>query len=183
MIKISKRTNENGLAILEFTIVSTVLLILLFGIFELARFVFSLQMLNEITRKAARLATVCYIADQTDIPSMDVITRISPSDYDESVNLVIEYLDASGEPIPSTDIAKFKDASSTSAVLDPIFTEIRYVRARIDNLNYSFSFLSGIFGDSVSAPAFSTTLPAESLGIYRPAGSGSITNGGKADCF
>ncbi|WP_459682952.1 TadE/TadG family type IV pilus assembly protein [Vibrio comitans] len=176
-----RRRRRNGLAVIEFTIVSTVLLILLFGIFELARFIFSMQMLNEVTRKAARIATVCYVKDRTDIPDLTTITRVAPVDF-SSVNLIIEYLDASGTKISDTDLAKFDSGTATTDELDNIFIRIRYVRARIDGLNYSFSILSSIFGDSIGTPAFETTLPAESLGIYRPAGSGSITSGGKTDC-
>ncbi|MEZ8991090.1 TadE/TadG family type IV pilus assembly protein [Vibrio breoganii] len=155
---------ENGLSIVEFTVVSSVILVLLFGVIELSRFVFSLQLMNEVTRKAARLAAVCYVDNSTDIAGMDAISSIASNDLSSS--LVIEYLDGDGNVL---DMSIF-DSSTDSATLDVVFKQIRFVRARIDNFQFDFSLLARIFGTSVLAPTYQTTIPAESLGIYRPIG-------------
>ncbi|WP_261836276.1 TadE/TadG family type IV pilus assembly protein [Vibrio ishigakensis] len=150
-----KKRKEGGLAIIEFTIVSTVLLLLLFGIIEIGRFLFSLQMLNEITRKAARLATVCFIVDDSTLNTTDFgSTYNSPIDL-TTLTLDIDYLDEAG-------------GSVSSPTTESGFGTIRYVRARISGFSYSFSVLAGLFGTLTNIDAFETTLPSESLGVYRP---------------
>lgn len=152
----SKKTNkQRGLAVIEFTIVSSVLLLLLFGIIEIGRFLFSLQMLNDITRKAARLATVCFIVDDSTLNTKDFgSTFNSPIDL-STLTLDIDYLNESGSAVsnPTTESG---------------FGSVRYVRARISGFSYSFSTLAGLFGTLTNIDAFETTLPSESLGVYRP---------------
>lgn len=48
-----------GITIVEFTVVASSLLLLVFAILELGYFTFNLQALNDLTRRAARIATVC----------------------------------------------------------------------------------------------------------------------------
>ncbi|PMM11524.1 hypothetical protein BCT61_06595 [Vibrio breoganii] len=174
----SHRRN-NGLAVIEFTIVATVLLLVLFGIMELARFVFSLQMLNEVTRKAARLASVCYVteADTSKIPSSIVITSIAPADYQPAM-LKIDYLDIDGQTVDSSIF----NSGATVSQIDEEFVKIRFVRAKIENFSFGFSLLSGLLG-SVGTPSFETTVPAESLGIYRPIGESETAPTGSPDCL
>jgi Flp pilus assembly protein TadG len=152
--RLSVRINKNnGLAVVEFTMISTALLIIFFGIFEVGRYVYSIQMLNEATRRAARLASVCYMDNNTDIAGMTTITNIIPSGFSSSA-LTIEYLDASGTPV----------ANPTSSV-----ESIRFVRAKMDTSKTSYTFvnvLTALSGSSV-VPKFETTLPAESLGVLR----------------
>ncbi|CAM3179211.1 TadE/TadG family type IV pilus assembly protein [Vibrio rarus] len=152
-----------GLSIIEFTIVSTVLLLLLFGILELSRFVFSLQMLNEVTRKAARLAAVCEVEQGSVIPSLSSITSVAPDGYKENM-LKIDYLDQQGNVI----------YSGTGAITNDEFLDIKFIRAKIEGFNFGFSLLPSLLTDSVSIPSFETILPAESLGIYRPESDGSV---------
>ncbi|MFA0676813.1 TadE/TadG family type IV pilus assembly protein, partial [Vibrio sp. 10N.222.51.A6] len=63
---------HSGLAIIEFTIVSWLVFLLIFLILALGAYVFSLQIVNEATRKAARLATVCYVLDRDNIAGVVV---------------------------------------------------------------------------------------------------------------
>lgn len=154
-MKLIKKKKEGGLAIIEFTIVSSVLLLLLFGIIEIGRFLFSLQMLNEITRKAARLATVCFVVDDSKLNTNDFgSTYNSPIDL-TTLTLDIDYLDEAGASVANPTTASG-------------FGTIRYVRARISGFSYSFSVLAGLFGTLTNVDAFETTLPSESLGVYRP---------------
>ncbi|GEM79603.1 TadE/TadG family type IV pilus assembly protein [Vibrio superstes] len=152
---IRRKSRNDGVAILEFTIVSTVLLLLLFAIIEIGRFMFSLQVLNELTRRAARLATVCYVIDNTTLNAGSFgSTYDVPIDLD-TLTLSIEYLNDNGTVIsnPSSDAN---------------FGSIRYVKAEITGFTYTFSTLSSLFGTLSNLDAFQTTLPAESLGKYRP---------------
>lgn len=151
---------QKGLATVEFTIIATAMLIIFFGIFEIGRYVYSIQMLNEATRRAARLASVCYVDNNTNIPAMNTITSLLPSGFSKS-SLDVEYLD-----------------NSNSKIADPVtnFTDISFVRARIDTSNTSYTFfnvLTHFTGKSSVIPEFETTLPAESLGVIPTAASSS----------
>lgn len=158
-----------GLAVIEFTVISTVLMLILLSIFSIGYYMFSVQMINEATRKAARLATVCYVtsAAQQNIKSA-VLGGSLPSNFTDQ-NLVIEYLDANGAVV-------------TGDVTDNnIFITIKYVRARVSNYQFQFVSILNFLGNKglVVVPEFETTLPVESLGIVRPTkndADGSITD-------
>lgn len=143
---------SKGIAILEFTLVSTALLIVLFGIFEIGRYIYSVQMINEVTRKAARLATVCHVSDRNNIANMSSIVKSLPAGVSSS-NLVISYLDKDENEVasPETNVG-----------------DIKFVRAKITNVNYTFyNVLISFSNNSNILPEFETTLPAENLGVLR----------------
>ncbi|MFA0426348.1 TadE/TadG family type IV pilus assembly protein [Vibrio sp. 10N.222.51.C5] len=152
MIRLKRQTK--GLAIIEFTLVSSLIFLLLFLILALGVYIFSLQMVSEATRKAARLATVCYVLDRDNIAGM-VVDDIPLVGF-TNANLEVAYLDASGVEIASDFEANFGD--------------IKFVRARATG--YGIQLISNLsfLGNSgfLAAPAFETILPAESLGVVRP---------------
>ncbi|KAA8600564.1 MULTISPECIES: TadE/TadG family type IV pilus assembly protein [Vibrio] len=149
------KTGIKGIAIIEFTIVSWFVFLLVFLILALGAYVFSLQMVSEATRKAARLATVCYVEDRDNIAGM-VVAELPLIGF-TNANLEVAYLDINGSEI------------SSGYDTNPGFSNIKFVRARatgygiqlIDNL----SFLGA--GGYLAAPSFETILPAESLGVVR----------------
>ncbi|AVH31185.1 pilus assembly protein [Vibrio fluvialis] len=147
------RRLQRGMTLVEFTFLASVLLLILFAIMEIGMYVYSIQTINNITRKAARFAAVCVVSDP-DIPSLALIDG-APDGFTSS-NLVIEYLGADG--------AKVADPPASN------YADIYYVRARVTGYSYQFSGLLSFLGNSgvVSVPDFQTTLPSESLGILRP---------------
>ncbi len=153
-----KRHNRRikGLAIIEFTIVSGFIFLLIFLILSLGVYIFSLQMVSEATRKAARLATVCYVLDRDNIGTM--VADDIPLVGFTSANLEVAYLDASGSEITSD--------------LEANFSSIEFVRARATG--YGIQLISNLsfLGENgfLAAPAFETILPAESLGVVRADG-------------
>ena len=59
MIRISSRRNQrSGASLVEFAFVAPVLLLVLIGVLEYARFLFTLQLLNNAAREGARYAAV-----------------------------------------------------------------------------------------------------------------------------
>ncbi|MCG6221217.1 TadE/TadG family type IV pilus assembly protein, partial [Vibrio diabolicus] len=82
---------QRGVTQLEFSLIALAVILVLFLIVEFAIYFFSVQMVNEVTRRAARLATVCYIADRDDIPNLPAISDLYPSGFSAS-NLQIDYL-------------------------------------------------------------------------------------------
>ena len=149
----NKRTKnkQGGLAIVEFSIVATFLLLLLFGIFSIGYYMYSVQTLNDMTRKAARLASVCNTSNVSQQEIFDIVIDDNAPVGFTSANLVVEYLD--------------EDSDVTA-----VFADIRYVRARIHNYDYQFTSLLNFIGNDgeVTVSAFETTLPSESLGVIRP---------------
>ncbi|WP_417212499.1 TadE/TadG family type IV pilus assembly protein [Acinetobacter venetianus] len=138
---------QNGVTLVEFTIVASVFLVIIFSIFQIAIFAFTLQSLNDITRRSARIASVC-VVDDVDIKSL-VLTELKPVGF-TAENIEIKYLNSSGgTPVNHGDI--------------------HYVQARVINYNYSFSGILRFLGDNgiVPVPDFKTIFPAESLGVLR----------------
>lgn len=151
------KTKQSGLTTVEFSIIGVVFFMVLLAVIEFGRGLFVWNALNEVTRRAARLAAVCPI-------NHGAITRVAV--FDEASgdgkspivaglsadDLTITYLDAQG-----------------NAVGDPTgnFTDIRYVRGSITGYRHAFliPFVTGAL--AVDAPPFETTIPRESLGIPR----------------
>lgn len=154
MKKLTLHRNIRGLAIIEFTIVSSILFLLLFLIIALGAYIFSLQMVNEATRKAARLATVCYVEDH-DYISEKVIASTPLLSF-STQHIEVTYLNRTGGLVDKS----YEDN----------FEQIRFVRAR--SVGYGIQLISNLsfLGNNgyISAPSFETILPVESLGVIRP---------------
>ncbi|MBY7804556.1 pilus assembly protein [Vibrio fluvialis] len=145
------RKKQHGITVVEFSIVASVFLLILFAVIEIGIFVFQLQSMNDISRRAARLATVCVVNDP-DIKAL-VLTEWTPNGFTRA-NIEITYLKADG-----------------AVVADPVVehSSIRYVSARIVDYNYGFSGILTFLGNNgfVPVPNFQTILPAESLGVLK----------------
>jgi len=143
-----RQRKQKGLATVEMAIVSSVFLTVLLGIIEVGRLMFTLNVLDEVTRRGARLAAVCPVsaAEQaaiknTSVFSGNLINSLGPQ------HLAISYLKNDGSAAdPATE-----------------FSEINYVRARITGFTYQL--LIPFSNLSLNLPDFSTTSPAESLGV------------------
>lgn len=165
MIRIIKK--QKGVTQLEFSIIALAVILVLFLIVEFALYFFSVQMVNEVTRRAARLATVCYVADRDDIANLPAVSNLYPSGF-TAANLEISYLDSNGSNI---DVSGFLSTPpADSATLNSQFAQIRYVRARAVNYTFQFFVLAALINAVGNTPAFETILPAESLGVLRPEG-------------
>jgi Flp pilus assembly protein TadG len=129
--------------------------VVLFGVIELARAMFVLNVLGEATRRAARIAAVCPINDPAakevglfNAPgggtASRFVRRLAPA------NLAIEYLDVTGNVVANPTLN---------------FGQIHFVRARIVNFQHEMliPFATYLF----TTPSFSTTLRRESLGVPR----------------
>lgn len=163
MMKKNGKLKQNGIAIVEFTVVASVLLLVLFTIMDAGRYMFTAQTLNDITRKAARLASVCQVADP-DITSMASILENAPSTFSPS-NLTITYLNKNGGEVSSP-------ASNYGA--------IAFVRAKVSNVGYQSFSLLPLFTSADAFPDFITEVPAENLGVLRE--TKNRTGDKKTDC-
>ena len=134
------RSRQRGTTTVEFAIVGLLVLTLLFAVIEFGRIVFTLNMLQEGARRAARVAAVCAVGNPA-VANTAVFTDLPGF---STSNVVVEYLDQNGAPTED-------------------FNSIHYVRVRI--VNYSFPIAIPLINPTFDAPEFSSTLPRESLGV------------------
>src|SRR5262245_29253339 len=138
-------TRQRGTTTVEFAIVGMVALTLLFVIVEFGRILFTLNVLGESARRAARVATVCAIGNAA---IANAATFVSLPHFSAS-NVVTEYLDDAGAVLGDPNGADYPN--------------IAYVRVRI--VGYSFPIALPLVATSFAAPQISSTLPRESLGV------------------
>jgi Flp pilus assembly protein TadG len=106
------RRNQSGTTTVEFAIIGTVVMTVLFGVIELSRALFVMNALAEVTRRGARVATVCPVSDPAGARAAvfadgdgrsTVVTGLTTG------NVVIEYLNEAGSALPDP-----RPASATS---------------------------------------------------------------------
>ena len=133
-----------GLYMVEFAIVGSLLLMLLFGCLEFGLVTFSMAALNEGTRRAARLAAVCPLND----PKItSAVNFMGVYGFNDATNVLVTYLDANG-------------ATLTAPILAGT---VRYVEVSVQN--YTIPLAIPGLSQSITSPSFAVTLPAESLGV------------------
>ncbi len=141
---------QQGLTSVEFAICGAVYFMVLFSVIEVARFMYALNVLDEVTRRGARLASVCPVTQPA--PVLNTATfggRALPNLGSE--HLAINYFSA-----------------DNTVIADPVagFVNIAYVQVSITNYNHQL-LIPFLFRD-IQMPPFSTTVLAESLGISPP---------------
>jgi len=153
------RNHHTGIATVEFAIAAAVLFIMIFGVLEVGRTYFVYAMLDEVTRRGARLAVVCPVNDPA-IPQMAIFNASGDASESSLVknlmpaNVVIEYLDDANAVVASPSIPTG-------------FAQIRYVRARIVGFQHQMFVPFANALASFFMGEFESTLPRESLGIPR----------------
>jgi len=144
------RKCQCGITTVEFAICGAVYFLVLFGVIEVGRLMFTMNALDEVTRRGARLASVCPVTQNAQVSNTatfggTVVSGLLPEHVD------IAYLRGDFTPIA-----------------DPIasFSNIIYVRVRI--VGFTHRLLIPLFVQDITPPPFSTTVLAESLGIIPP---------------
>jgi len=132
-----------GITTVEFTIISSVLLVLLFACIEFGRATYTFAALNEGTRRAARLAAVCPVNDPKITAAVNFMGVYGFSNANVSVN----YLDGNGVSLGAT----------------PALVNVRYVRVSI--VGYTLSLAIPLVSPTLTSPSFTVTIPVESLGV------------------
>ncbi len=157
-----KRRGMQGVYVVEFAIVSALMFTLLFGVLEIGRLYYTVNVLNESVRRGARLAAVCNISDPVvlrraifntagDSGASSLLADLDTSD------LTLRYLDKNG-----AQVANPGDLVSASG-----FAAVRYVQLTLQSFQFSL-FIPG-FGVPITLPVFKATLPRESLGRHTEA--------------
>ena len=149
---------QQGTTTVEFSIVATALFLTLFGVIEISRAFFVWNTAGEMTRRGARVAAVCPI-DHEGVARVAMMGDPNGGDnsplfrHITTANISITYLDDNGNP---TDI----------------YPEAEHVRVEI--INYAHNLIIPFLPEAlrtVNMPAFSTTVPVESLGLVPDDGS------------
>ena len=138
-------SKQKGTTTVEFAVVGLLTLVLLFTIVEFGRILFSLNVLDESARRAARVAAVCAVGDGAITEAATFVSLPNLTD----ANVVTEYLDENG--------AALGDPAGAN------YAAIEFVRVRL--VNYTFPVAIPLIATVFSAPEISSTLPRESLGV------------------
>lgn len=146
---------QKGIALVEFAIVGSIALLMIFAVLEISRAIFVANALTEATRRGARMAAVCPINDpaiaQVATFNAPGAGNISPIvKYLDTSDFVLEYLDRTGNVIGSP-------ADN--------FQAIQYIQLRV--VNFQHELLIPFANITFTMPEFSTRLPRESLGVPR----------------
>lgn len=162
-MKAMNRRRMGGVYVVEFAIIGLLLFTLLFGVVEMGRLHFTVNALEEVVRRGARLAAVCDIQDPVILRraifnAADDAGASSLIGSLETVDLSLVYLDENGVVVPSPG-----DLVNASG-----FSAIRYVQLRVENFPYEL-LIPG-FGGVFTLPAFRSTIPRESLGRHAEEG-------------
>ncbi|PSW05149.1 TadE/TadG family type IV pilus assembly protein [Photobacterium lipolyticum] len=154
----NQKKKQHGITIVEFTIVASLFFILIFSIIEFGRLMFTWHTLNETTRRAARLASVCQVstAEQADIITSAFIDSVPLPNF-TAANIELRYLRSDG-----TAIGNGVDLTNPAT-----FNTIDFVEARIRDYQINLIIPLATFDIDFTAPDFSTILPRESLGVTR----------------
>jgi Flp pilus assembly protein TadG len=149
---------QQGMATVEFAIVGLVVFVVLFGAIEIARMMYTVNMLQEATRRGARMAAVCTV----DNPAIIRAALFNSSGSGTTspfisgltaANIQLDYLNMAGTPVVgyTTD--------------DVAYRNIDFVRVRIVNFRHQL-IIPGLNLSFITRP-YPTIMPRESLGVGR----------------
>jgi hypothetical protein len=141
--------NQRGTTVVEFAIVGAVFFTVLFALIDFSRLFWNLAALDEATRRGARVAAVCPVneVNKALVQQVALFGGVVPGLGTK--HIVVEYLEEDG-----TDAFDEEDGGGYGA--------IRYVRVSIQDFQLQ-TFIPGL-QSVLPAPAFTTTIPSESLG-------------------
>jgi len=144
------KRNQTGSISVELAMVGTFFFMVMLGIIETGRVMFTFNALNEATRLGARAASVCPVQDNiistiSTFNDSGVISGIEPG------NIIVNYLDQDGGVIANPNPAN-PDG----------FLNVRFVQVSIQGFDYDL-LVPGV--GPITLPLFSTTLPRQSFGI------------------
>jgi hypothetical protein len=144
------KKRQQGLTTVEAAIGAALMIVLLFGVIEIARAVFVWNFLDEATRRGARVAAVCPF-NHPAVRRVAIFSTPNGSDNSPYIrnlstnNINVEYLNAAGGA-------------------ETAFEDTSFVRVSVDNFQLPLLLFNRV---TLTPPAFTTILPAESMG-YNP---------------
>lgn len=152
-----------GTYVVEFALVGLLLFILLFGMLEMGRLLFTVNTLNESVRRGARLAVVCNIQDPEILRK--AIFANANANANATVSSIIGNLDTA-----DVVLSYFDESGAVIANPGPTgdFSKIRFIQVSIEN--FPFNLMIPVFGGNIVLQPFRSVLPRESLGRHAEQG-------------
>lgn len=147
------RKFQFGTTTVEFAIIGTVMMVIVFAVIEIGRALYTINVLTEAARRGARMAAVCPVGD----PKPASVAIFDSGNGTSSVvsglttaNIQIQYLDVNGNVVanPSTN-----------------FSSIQYVQSSI--VGFTLPLFIPVINPTLNLSGFTATMPRESLGIPR----------------
>lgn len=160
----SCRRGQNGAVAIEFALVALMFLTLVFGIMEFGRFMYLYNTVQEVTRRAARQATVTWTSQHSATAFRQSAllggNTLPAAGEVGTANLSIDYLDTAGQPMTSmpADPAENVIACQTGSAQC-----VGSIRVSLSGVTYTPSFRLFDFLN-VQVPASTVVIPVESLG-------------------
>lgn len=166
---------QRGVASVEFALIAVMFFTLLFGIIEFGRLLFSINSVQEVTRRAAREQTVRWVTDRTAVQREAVLRPGSGGNFPgipdvDDTKVQLGFYNTYSDAVSGTN--------SIEAVSDPLenfnncyWSEtncIRFIRATLteaDGLPVRFNSIVPFMPDSFVLPRSTVIMPAEALGL------------------
>jgi len=142
----SNRKNERGAALVEFAIVATVFLSVMFGVIEFGRLFWTHNALRDAARRGVRYAAV----------------RKNDSAGILAVKNVVVYGNPSGGTVPVVPGLTTSNVSVETVNYNGVELSSR---ASVSINGYQFQFSVPLLGGTLNMPAYRTSLPGESAGF------------------
>jgi Flp pilus assembly protein TadG len=145
MSKKSNNKNERGAALVEFAIVATVFMSVMFGVIEFGRLFWTHNALRDAARQGVRYASV----------------RRNDAAGIQAVKNVVVYGDPAGGTTP---IVSGMSTSNVQVDYQNYNGLQLSSRASVQINNFQFQFSVPLLGGAMTMPAYRTSLPGESAG-------------------
>lgn len=167
--------NENGTSMAEFAIVATFFFMLIFGVIEFGRLFYTLNSLTDAARRGARYAVIHQAEVATDGTAQVAKCVRNVVMYGEThISAYPACNPPVGQPVLINGIAaatievKFDGADLDGNPTSPNPYGANLGMATVTIKNYAFTISIPLIHRSITLPAFTTSLPAESAG-FEPA--------------
>ena len=146
---------QKGQTLVEFALVTVIFFVVLFGIVEFSRALWTYNTIVQATRAGARFAVV-----------------EAPTASNVEVQRFVAYHNPAGSGTPvlpglgtsNVSVNYWKINPSTGAYEAPTPNKYAADVIQVGITGYTFNFLVPIFGSSITLPGFTTTLQLEGLG-------------------
>lgn len=152
------KRKQTGVTTVEFAIIGMLFFIVLFGVIEFGRLLFTWNTLTEATRRGARVAAVCPVNH----PAIARITVFNgPGSGGKSPVL--------SNLVPGDVAVRYLDDNGNDLGNAPTFSNIAYVSVGISGNSdgapgYQHQMLIPLLAMTLTSPWFQTMLPTENLG-------------------
>jgi hypothetical protein len=175
-IKFNHR-NHRGAAMVEFAIIAWVFFLVLFGVIEFGRLLFTYNGLTEIARRGARVAAVCrpnHPAIKNVAIFSDHATGTTPSIVPgiTTANIQVRYFNSSGSlltnliyPFPAPPVGNGTPSTAYTNYLNDWRALTEGGSIEVSIIGYSHKLLVPINFPPITVTSFATMLPPEAMGV------------------